>query len=104
VVVCGSARRRQVNLLVVGRYWAAAALAAGVVLLACGPTRPEPNAPKDDWVDWCESRKETCELCAGEGNCGYCPETKTCHYYAQDDQSAKETCPGILKNARGCEQ
>jgi hypothetical protein len=75
-----------------------------VALVACGPSRPPPDAPVDDWRSWCESRDESCQLCAGEGNCGYCPATRQCLYFNESDQSAGESCPAIIKNAPMCGQ
>jgi hypothetical protein len=70
---------------------------------ACGPQRPL-NGDPSEWTTWCQSRNETCSLCAGEGECGYCPTTNECLHYAMDAQEAKTTCPTIIKNATRCPQ
>jgi len=74
-----------------------------ILISSCATvSRPGPNAPKEDWVKYCDT-KVNCGLCTSEGNCGFCPTTNRCVYYSHKDMSAKTSCPAIVKTTEKCQ-
>ncbi len=71
---------------------------------ACaGPTRPDPNAPGSTWAAYCESLTgQGCSACASDERCGWCPTSRLCFLYDQDNQGAAASCPDIYPNAERC--